>query len=102
MQSELKLQSLNKNLSYKEARRRKLLKKNFKELLRLHPDFDTLKNDEKFLSWLDEQPESISDGIYKNNTDAKWASRVISLYKADTGTPKKAKKVKNLKMLRWL
>ncbi len=48
--------------------------------------------DEKFLSWLEEQPKSIADGIYKNNTDAKWAARVIDLYKADTGLTKKKTK----------
>ena len=54
-----------------------------------HPDFDEIKTDEKFLSWLQEQPESISDGIYKNNTDARWASRVLDLYKSDHGISKK-------------
>ena len=55
----------------------------------MHPDFDDIKGDEKFLEWLQEQPESISDGIYKNNTDARWAARVLDLYKADTGTTKR-------------
>ena len=36
------------------------------ELLSLHPDFVTLREDQQFLNWLDEQPQSISDGIYKN------------------------------------
>jgi hypothetical protein len=44
-----------------------------------HPDFPQLKTDEKFLMWLDEQPQSIADGIYKNNTDSKWAIRVVDL-----------------------
>lgn len=60
--------------------------KAYEELLRLQPDFNTLKTDEKFLEWLSQQPESISNGIYNNNTDAKWASRVVDLYKADTGS----------------
>ena len=60
--------------------------KAYEELLRLQPDFDTLKADEKFLEWLSQQPESISNGIYNNNTDAKWASRVVDLYKADSGS----------------
>ena len=60
--------------------------KAYEELLRLQPDFNTLKADEKFLEWLSQQPESISDGIYNNNTDAKWASRVVDLYKADSGS----------------
>ena len=60
--------------------------KAYEELLRLQPDFNTLKADEKFLEWLSQQPESISNGIYNNNTDAKWASRVVDLYKADSGS----------------
>ena len=57
----------------------------YKELLNAHPDFPEFKDDEKFLLWLDEQPASISEGITKNNTDPKWATRVLDLYKADTG-----------------
>ena len=34
---------------------------------------------------MDDQPTSISEGITKNNTDPKWAIRVLDLYKADTG-----------------
>ena len=54
-----------------------------KELNVLHSDFSELKDSTDFNNWLNEQPISISDGIYKNNTDAKWAARVIDLYKAD-------------------
>ena len=43
----------------------------YKELLSQHPDFQDIKTDENFLQWLDEQPDSISDGIYKNNKDAR-------------------------------
>ena len=55
----------------------------------MHPDFNDLKTNEKFLGWLDEQPEQLSDGIYKNNTDAKWAGKVVSLYKAEMGISNK-------------
>jgi len=61
-------------------------------LLNAHPEFSELKTDEKFLMWLDQQPESISDGIYKNNKDSRWAIRVVDLYKADNGIGKKTKK----------
>ena len=64
-----------------------------KQLLNVHPDFELLKENDVFLSWLDEQPSSISDGIYKNNTDVKWAARVIDLFKADNNI----KPVKNRK-----
>ena len=54
-----------------------------KELLSVHPDFLEIKSDPEFLSWLEEQPSSIADGIYKNRTDFKWAARVVDLYKSD-------------------
>ena len=75
--------------SVKEREKNLEKEKAFEELLRLHPDFDDLKTDEKFLGWLDEQPKQISDGIYKNNTDAKWAGKIISLYKSETGVSTK-------------
>ena len=69
------------------------------QLMNLHPDFEVLKESDVFLSWLDEQPASISDGIYKNNTDVKWAARVIDLFKADNDikTPKLRNKSKSTK-----
>ena len=63
----------------------------FKELSTLHSDFSELKESEDFTKWLNEQPESISDGIYKNNTNAKWAARIIDLYKADHNLQNKPK-----------
>lgn len=68
------------------------VKSAYKELLSNHPDFPELKKDDKFLKWLDGQPTSIADGIYKNNKDAKWASRVLDLYKADMGINTKQRK----------
>jgi hypothetical protein len=55
----------------------------------------TIKSDEEFISWLDEQPPSIADGVLKNNTDAKWASRVLDLYKADKGIKRTSKQKAN-------
>ena len=93
MQTETQVAKLREELGTIKEREQELEKqKAVEELLRLHPDFNEIKSDEKFLSWLQEQPESISDGIYKNNKDARWAARVIDLYKADTGTPKKKTK----------
>ena len=48
-----------------------------------------MKTSEDFINWLEEQPGSLSDGIYKNNTNAALAGRVIDLYKADKGISKK-------------
>ena len=61
------------------------------ELSTIHPDFVELKESEDFTKWLNEQPESISDGIYKNNTNAKWAARIVDLYKADHNLQNKQK-----------
>ena len=86
LQAESQLSELRNELGTIKEREKQLEKqKAYEELLRLHPDFDDIKGDDKFLEWLQEQPESISDGIYKNNTDARWAARVLDLYKADTG-----------------
>jgi anion-transporting ArsA/GET3 family ATPase len=90
MQSESQLSELREELGTIKEREKNLEKQNaYQELLNYHPDFDTLKQEEKFVSWLEEQPSSIADGIYKNNTDAKLAARVIDLYKADVGQTKK-------------
>jgi hypothetical protein len=90
IQTESQVAKLREEIASVKEREKNLEKeKAFEELLRLHPDFDDLKTDENFLGWLDEQPKQISDGIYKNNTDAKWAGRIISLYKSETGVSTK-------------
>ena len=92
-QAESQVAELREELGTIKEREKELEKqKAYQQLLNHHSDFDEIKSDDKFLSWLEEQPESISDGIYKNNTDAKWAARVIDLYKADTCVPAKRKK----------
>ena len=55
------------------------------ELLVRHSDFFDIKEDPKFLEWLQLQPPNISDGLYNNKTDVDWAARVIDLYKLETG-----------------
>ena len=93
IQAESQLSELREELGTIKEREKELEKqKAYEELLRLQPDFDTLKSEDKFLEWLQEQPESISDGIYKNNTDARWAARIVDLYKADTGQSRKRTK----------
>ena len=87
---------LHKELETIREREKNLVVQNaYEELLRIHPDFDTVRKDEKFLQWLETQPKSLSDGIYKNNTDAHWASRVLDLYKIDAGIGKKATKARS-------
>ena len=93
IQTESQVAKLRGELGSIKEREKELEKqKAYEELLRLQPDFNEIKTDEKFLAWLEEQPTSISDGIYSNNKDARWAARVIDLYKADSGLTKKKTK----------
>ena len=81
----------------RDREKENLVKVAYRELKTLHPDFEEIKTDEKFLQWLEEQPDTISDGVLKNNTNARLAARVIDLYKADMGvTTKKQSKKPNV------
>lgn len=94
IQTESQVAKLREELGTIKEREKELEKqKAYEQLLNAHSDFNEIKVDPQFLSWLEEQPASIADGIYKNSTDAKWAARVIDLYKADIGlnTKKKSK-----------
>jgi hypothetical protein len=96
MQAQNKLESLKGEIETLKGREQELeVQSAYKELTSAHPDFSELKTNEKFLMWLDQQPASIADGIYKNNKDAKWAIRVVDLYKADMGVGKKTRKSKD-------
>lgn len=53
------------------------------ELLRMHPDFDEIRDDDEFHNWVDEQPRWVQQALYENDTDARAAARAIDLYKAD-------------------
>jgi len=53
------------------------------ELMRLHPDFDTIRDSDDFHEWAEEQPKWVQDALYENDNDARSASRAIDLYKAD-------------------
>ena len=92
-QADNKTKSLQSEVEELKKERVQLTKqKAEQELLRAHPDFMTIKSDEDFINWLEDQPPSIADGVLKNNTDAKWASRVLDLYKADKGINRTSKR----------
>ena len=96
MQAQSQLSQLQEEIGVIKEREKDMEKqKAYAELLHLHSDFDEIKADEDFLSWLDDQPESLSDGIYKNNTNARLAARVIDLYKADKGISNKPKQTRS-------
>ena len=62
------------------------------ELMRLHPDFDEIRDDDAFHEWAEEQPKWVQDALYDNDNDARSAARAIDLYKADMGIDKKKPK----------
>jgi hypothetical protein len=85
LQAEAKSEELEKRISELNKREEEAQHRTSEaELLALHSDFLDLKTDPEFLEWLDKQPETISNGIYKNRTDALWAARIIDLYKLDS------------------
>lgn len=58
------------------------------ELLRLHPDFNDIRDSDDFHEWADEQPKWVQDALYENDNDARSAARAIDLYKGDRGIKK--------------
>jgi len=59
------------------------------ELMRLHPDFDEIRDSDDFHDWAEEQPKWVQDALYENDNDARSAARAIDLYKADRNIGKK-------------
>jgi hypothetical protein len=62
------------------------------ELMRLHPDFDDIRDSDEFHQWAEDQPKWVQDALYENDNDARSAARAIDLYKADMGINKKKPK----------
>ena len=77
------LKQLEQKLTRKEAEQ---------QLLKDHPDFMKIRASQHFHDWVAHQPAYLQDALYKNNTDARAASRAIDLYKADRGKPAKGNK----------
>ena len=64
------------------------------ELMRLHPDFDKIRELDEFHDWVEAQPKWVQSALYENENDAVSAARAIDLYKADKGitTSKRTRK----------
>ena len=61
------------------------------ELVKMHPDFIEIRQDDTFHNWAKEQPKWVQDALYENVDDAKSVARVIDLYKIDKGITNKKK-----------
>ena len=61
------------------------------ELVKIHPDFIEIRQDDMFHSWAKDQPKWVQDALYENVDDAKSVARVIDLYKIDKGITNKKK-----------
>ena len=59
------------------------------ELLKIHPDFVDIREEDDFHNWAEEQPQWVQKALYENDDDAKSAARAIDLYKADRNIGKK-------------
>lgn len=65
------------------------------ELMRLHPDFDEIRDTDEFHNWVESQPRWVQQALYENETDAMSAARAIDLYKADMGVGKKQRNTRD-------
>ena len=61
------------------------------ELMRIHPDFNDIRDSDEFHDWAEEQPKWVQDALYENDNDARSAARAIDLYKSDKGIGKEVK-----------
>ena len=61
------------------------------ELLKLHPDFEEIRDSDDFHEWAEEQPKWVQVALYENDDDARSAARAIDLYKADKNITKRSK-----------
>jgi len=62
------------------------------ELLKLHPDFNEIRQRDDFHNWAANQDPTIQGWLYENTSNAKLAARAIDLYKMDSGESKLTKK----------
>ena len=92
LQSEQQVESLKAKMSVIEERESAIRKREAEETLRTkHPDFETIKTDEQFHDWAQNQPEQIQDWIYSNPDNATLAVKAIDLYKLENGISTEAK-----------
>ncbi len=84
------LESKFKNLQVQQEQIKK--EKAEVELLKIHPDFNEIREKEEFHQWAEKQDPTIQGWLYENTSNAKLAARAIDLYKMDVGQSKLTKK----------
>jgi hypothetical protein len=62
------------------------------ELLKVHPDFNDLRQKDDFHEWAQLQDPTIQSWLYENTSNSKLAARAIDLYKMDRGISKLSKR----------
>ena len=67
------------------------------ELLKLHPDFNKIKDSQDFHDWAAVQDNMIQGWLYDNFDNANLAARAIDLYKMDRGIKKLESNKKDVK-----
>ena len=74
------------------------------ELLRLHPDYNDISDNDDFHQWAKKQPKWVQEAIYENNWDVLASARALDLYKKErninsnkSSTTKNKDKVKSAK-----
>ena len=65
------------------------------ELLKLHPDFQDIRQKDEFHEWATKQDPVIQDWLYENKANAQIAGRAIDLYKMDKGLGKYSNRQEN-------
>jgi len=76
---------------FEEMKQQTKIEKAKNELLKVHPDFDTIAQSDDFLDWLDDQPSWIQNALYEE-LDVRGAARAMELYKADKNIKPKSNK----------
>ncbi len=84
------LESKFKNLQVQQEQIKK--EKAEVELLKIHPDFNDIREKDEFHQWAEKQDPTIQGWLYDNTSNAKLAARAIDLYKMDVGQSKLTKK----------
>jgi len=84
------LESKFKNLQVQQEQIKK--EKAEVELLKIHPDFNDIREKDDFHQWAEKQDPTIQGWLYENTSNAKLAARAIDLYKMDVGQSKLTKK----------